>query len=352
MPEPTIFALKGDKDWAEAVFDDLKKGVGRFGWSYLEEDGEALGDADLRRLKAKVDSDGWKSLTKDEADRYQVFLLELKPDDWVVYVNVPRWGRCTVAQVAGPYYWNASDWDFNHRFPVVASSVRDFDRNDAIVPAALSARLKLQGRYWRIYAQEEFNALREGLLSGAAPQPRTPQINASRLGREIEPLLQTITQQVQRSNPNYDLEALLELVFSAVPGVRRVVRQGGAGDHGADLIVEFEGGLPHPVFQTQHTCVVQAKSYTGLHWDTRAVEDIKRAFDRYPSADMGLIVSTANASTEKVDIAIAELRRSSGKRVELLIGADVARLILRFGGSVLSYETVAETQVPSVQPEL
>ena len=56
--------------------------------------------------------------------------------------------------------------------------------------------------------------------------------------------------------PNYGLEALLEIVFNNIPGVRNVTRQGGAGDHGADLIVEYEGGIPHPAFQTQHTCVV------------------------------------------------------------------------------------------------
>jgi hypothetical protein len=102
---------------------------------------------------------------------------------------------------------------------------------------------------------------------------------------------------VQRIHPNYDLEALLELVFRAMPNVHKVVRQGGAGDYGADLLVEYESGLPIPALQTQHTCVVQAKSFTGEHWDTQAVADIRRAFERYPTADVGLIVSTAEAST-------------------------------------------------------
>ena len=155
------------------------------------------------------------------------------------------------------------------------------------------------------------------------------------LSREIEPLLKDITRKVQRTSPNYDLEALLELLFAKVPGVRKVTRQGGAGDHGADLIVEFEGGLPHPVFQTQHVCVVEFKSYVGEHLDIGAVDDIGRALVRYPNADMGLIISTADSSTKVLDDAIARLRKSSGKRVEILIGADVARFLLRFGGEGL-----------------
>jgi hypothetical protein len=339
VPDVQVYALKADADWAGIVSESLREGVGRFGWSYMQaEDGTPLANADLTRLKAKIDANGWNSLANDEQDRYQAFLLELNPGDYVIYVNVPEWGQCTVAQVTGPYYWECNgpqDSDFNHRFRVDPASVYEFDRNDTGVQPALSARLKLQGRYWRIYAADEFKALLESLRAGVPAHPRTPRINASLLSREIEPLLKDITKRVQRINPNYDLEKLLELIFETIAGVQKVTRQGGAGDHGADLIVEFEGGLPHPVFQTQHICVVQAKSYEGEHWDTLAVEDIRRAFAQYPNADMGLIVSTADSSTKVLDEAIAGLRQSSGKRVELLIGADVARFILRFGGAVL-----------------
>jgi hypothetical protein len=330
-----IHALKVE-EWAEQVYGSLKDGVGRFGWSYMKDDnGLALGDADLNRLKSKIASTGWETLTRDEQDRYQPFLLELQDGDYVVYINVPLWGRCTVARVTGPYYWKHIDDDFNHCFHVGPYSIRDFDRNTEIVHPALSTRLKLQGKHWRIYVEDEFQSLLTGLDAGGIPKRRTPWTNAKLLGREAEPFLLEITRRVQHVNPNYDLEGLLELVFKAIPGVRNVVWQGGAGDRGADLIVEFEGGLPHPALQTQHKCVVQAKSYCGDHWDTRAVGDVRRAFVAYPDADMGLIVSTADSSTEALDKAIKELRQASGKRVELLIGPDLARFLLRFGGGVI-----------------
>ena len=340
MPEPevkVVHALRAD-EWENEVYASLKKGVGRFGWSYMRDAaGQSLGDADLRRLKGKIDANGRSSLTADEQDRYQAFLLELKEGDWVVYVNVPQYGRCTLARVTGPYYWDhnaPADWDFNHRFSVDPTSVRDFDRNDVIVQPRLAARLKLQSRHWHIYAISEFQDLIRDLDRDSPPQQRNPQTNANLLRRKVEPLLAGITKQVQHTHPNYDLEGLLELVFKQIPNVRKVTRQGGASDHGADLLVEFEDGLPYPL-QMQHTCVVQAKSYEGTMGSRRAVDDIQRAFERHPEADMGLIVSTAEASTPEFEKALMDLRERSGKRVGFLIGADVARYILRYGGSLL-----------------
>lgn len=337
MPDPTIYALKVDQSWANVVFNSLRQGVGKFGWSYMRDDkGRELSSADLQTLKAKIEALGWNNLTADEADRYQSFLLDLRPGDWVVYINVPQWGLCTVARVTAPYFWDGKGEDFNHCFGVDPNSVQDFDRNHDIVHPALSARLKLQGRKWRIYAAKEFDRLWAALRSGTTSQPRTPLTNAILLGHEMEPLLKQITEVVQRTHPNYDLEALLELVFKVVPGVRSVIRQGGAGDHGADLIVEFEGGLPHPALQVQQKWVVQAKSYVGEHWDTRAVKDISRAFDRHPDADFGLIVSTAASSSPTLDQAISQLEKTSGKHVRLMIGSELAKFILKFGTSVLA----------------
>jgi hypothetical protein len=147
----------------------------------------------------------------------------------------------------------------------------------------------------------------------------------------MKPLLRNITEKIQHTHPNIDLEFLIAETFKKVPGVRQVVRQGGAGDHGADILIIFEYGLPIPGLQQQKTCVVQVKSFTGEHWDTQAVEDIRRAFDHYPGVDTGLIVSTAAAASESFEKALERLQEDTGKSVALLIGADVATFFLRFG---------------------
>jgi hypothetical protein len=151
------------------------------------------------------------------------------------------------------------------------------------------------------------------------------------LSNSIEPYLLRITESIHHTHPNYDLEALFEQVLLNVPGVTDVLRKGGAGDHGADLVVKFKGGLPIPGLEVEGTLVVQVKSFEGEHWDTRAVEDIRRAFEHYPQAVMGLIISTARASTVDLDYALDQLKADTGKAVALLIGRDVAAFLLRFG---------------------
>jgi len=322
-----IYALKANNEWCD-VLPSLQRGEGRFGWSYIS-------NGDLYQLKQRIEQNGWDNLSHDEQNCYQNFLLDFKEGDYVIYINAPEWGKCTVAKVSRPYYWRYEDPDFNHRFGVDASTVYVFDRNDRIVHPALRSRLKLQRRWWRIYLDKEFGDLLSSLQYGIQPTTRTPADNLRFLSNEIQPLLLSITQQIQHTHPNYDLEILFGEVFKKVPGVIDVRCQGGAGDKGADILVTFEDGLPIPGLQNEYIVVVQIKSFQGDHWDTRAVEDIERAFDHYPEASMGLIISTANASTTQFDNALDMLREKSKKPVALLIGPDVASFVLRFGAKLL-----------------
>lgn len=167
----TIYAINTPpSDYVAKVFNSLKCGEGRFGWS-----GEPT--ADLYRLKERIDKDEWKSLTEGEKECYQDWLLQLKPEDYVVYINIPEYGKCTLAKVTGEYFWRFNDEDFNHRFSVDRESLHTFDRNDANVHPALSARLKLRGRWWTVYAENEFHALLDSLHKETAPAPRRPEDN-------------------------------------------------------------------------------------------------------------------------------------------------------------------------------
>jgi len=231
------------------IYASLAKGDGRFGWSYID-------TADLRQLKQRIEQNGWDNLSDEEKDCYQGFLLDFQEGDYVININVPEWGKCTVAKVTGPYEWRFESDDFNHRFPVEPASVYIFDRNDAIVHPALRSRLRLQGRWWRIYLQSEFEALLKSLQEGIRPTPRTHEVNLRFLSNEIQPFLAGITERIHHTHPNYDLEALLVEVFRKIPGVIDVRWQGGAGDHGADILVTFEAGLPIPGLEQEYTVVV------------------------------------------------------------------------------------------------
>ena len=63
-------------------------------------------DGRPQELKTQIDEKGWDSLTKEEqGNAYHEFLLRIKPDDYVVFVNVPEWGKCTLARVTTPYFF-------------------------------------------------------------------------------------------------------------------------------------------------------------------------------------------------------------------------------------------------------
>ena len=198
----TIYAMRVAEDRIGQIYRSLEHGEGRFGWSYVE-------TANLYELQDRIRRNGWGSLDHDEQNCYQEFLLSLENGDYAVYINVPSWGQCTLAKVTGSYFWRWEEDDFNHRFPVDANSVYSFDKNDAMVAPALSARLKLQGRYWRIYVEEEFRGLLEALDQGLPAAPRTLGDNLRYLKNELKPFLSSVTEKIQHTHPNTDLESLV-----------------------------------------------------------------------------------------------------------------------------------------------
>lgn len=324
----TIYAIKGVKDQEKKnkVFNSLQEGEARFGWSYIE-------TADLRALKERIDQSGWELLNDEEKDCYHEFLLGIEPEDYVVYINVPEWGECTLAKVTGPYEWRYNDNDFNHRFPVSAESVSVFNRNDAMVHPALRARLRLQGRWWTISTEKEFNQLVHDLDRGTPSKPSTP-------GPNLKHLLPEITQAIHHTHPNKDLEHLIKAIFEKVPGVISVRPQRGRADHGADLLVDFESG-PIPGLIRQDTLAIQVKSWEGEHINPSAVNDLKRAFEYYEKDEnenvtMGLIVSTAVEAGDKLTTELDKLQEDRGKPVALLLGADFAKFVLKYANDILN----------------
>ena len=318
MSNYTIYALRPDKEgyWAASIYSSLKKGESRFGWSGIE-------TGDLRELRARVEDYGWDSLSEKEGECYRsaCFLLDIEKNDYVVHINVPEWGKCTLARVTEPYSWRFEDCDFNHRIPVDPTSVKKFDRNKRnLVHPRLSRSLKLQSRYWRIGHHAEFDDLLMSL--GDEQKPR------DFLREDVHEPLTRLAERIYHASPGKDLEPLVQRALERIPGVRVVERKSGRGDQGADLLVYFQSGLPMvPGLERESLCLVQVKSYEGELWDPRAVNDIRRALDYYPDADMALIVSTAIKGSPVLDEEIEKLQQDRGKPVVLLLGAELAAFL-------------------------
>jgi len=148
----TIWVFKGSnvKENDEFISESARNGISRFGWSY--------GDfADLNFIKTKT----WNSMSDDEKDvwSHSNFLLEIEKGDWIVHVNIPDWGICLAGQVSEVYKFEKENnklGDFRHLISLDKSTIIEFDRNDKNVLPIIKSRLKLRGRYWRIYYVEEF----------------------------------------------------------------------------------------------------------------------------------------------------------------------------------------------------
>jgi hypothetical protein len=326
-PERTVWAIQG-WDFREPIHKSLLEGQGRFGWSYVE-------TADLHKLAQRIASEGFSALSADEKDCYQSFLLEMQPGDWVVYINVPTYGKCTLARVDRPYFFefDREIGDLGHRFGVDPATVRTFDRNDARVHPRLRASLKLRGRYWRIWARDEFQALLETLAGtgpGLAGRQRTSTDQRKLLREELKVLFEQACGALRRTHPNRDLEVLLKPVLQRMPGVVNVKPTGGPRDRGADLVVTYRTGLPIAGLEKEEICVVQVKAYEGELSDLQAVDDIRRAFEHYNDAAVGLVLSTADRVSKEFEEALQKLEAEGGKRVVCVYGADLARLVLRY----------------------
>jgi len=335
-----VYALKGPtkeylgddyEDLLKFLSESIKSGVSRFGWSYID-------TADLRKLQNKP----WNEMSKEEIDCWSKsnFLLNIEKGDWIVHINVPYWGACIAGEVEEEYSFDENNnafGDFRHTLKLKKDTIIEFERNDDRVLPIINRKLKLQGKYWRIYDVEYFKKTIENLKNKSFDKKENESNGICYLKKDLSPLLIEITKKIQKNHPAGKLEELIAEVFRRIPNVTEVKEHGkykGWGtDKGADLIVTYKSGLPFGNLEKEEKLVVQIKSYDGQHWETNAVEQIKNAIDAF-EADAGLIITTAE-STEILEKAIDDLKNKLNKPVELIAGEDVAKFVLKYGGNIL-----------------
>jgi hypothetical protein len=321
--EFSVYALKAVQPsqedgqyWIPQLYAELKEGRARFGW----------GRMNIRALKKTISEKSLDTLSSDEKDSWDhaAFLLEAQEDDYLIYINMPEYGKCSLVQVGTGSYTFGEAWDEERRGDfqhyVQCRFISTFDRNDSIVAPYLSVRLKLQGSHWRISAEEEFNELLvslEGVDEGRTAHQR--------LSAGIADALASTAEIIRKTFPNKNLEGLVQAIFQRVPSVRDVRK--GPDWNGADLVIEFDAGIPG--LPRTEVCAVQVKAYEGMMGYERAIEDIKKAFSLNPEYTCGLIVSTALELTAAFEESLESLRQECGKPVGILLGKDLALTLIR-----------------------
>jgi len=324
----TIWAFNQPaEEYVKFVSASVHRGTSRFGWSWFD-------DANLNLLKNK----NWEDMTNDEKDVWSKsgFLLDIIKDDWIVHINTPKWGECSAAQVIEPYYFDQepTENDYRHCIRVDQKSVIEFERNNPNIHPLVSRKLKLRGRFWRIYCEDEFFQSINNLKNNAVNLHNESK-GTFFLKKELSGPLKDITALIHKNHDGKNLEGFMAAVLEKVPFVENVIENGsGWGtDYGADLIVEYRSGLPVSGLEKIEKIVVQIKSYKDEHWETNAVDQIKTGIIQY-EADAGLLISTATA-TEQLQEAIDKLSTEIQKPVALLAGKDVAKFVMKYYGDEL-----------------
>ncbi|CAH7117720.1 Mrr_cat domain-containing protein [Vibrio chagasii] len=301
------FSKVDDSTNRSLVFESIRNGKSRFGWSQRDE----------HNLLLEQWSD-WHSK--------QQFLLEIQPNDWIVHINTPEWGQCTAVKVVGSYEFDEGvksthGTDFRHSIPVDSTTICVFSRrDDNVLP---SVNLRPRSRYHRVYEEQDFHQSITNLRNNSVDLSRESK-GEFYLKEKTKAYLAEITSSIQQMNKSKDLELYLAKVFRKVEGVVDV-KENGSGwgtDHGADLIVTFK----NLNFETK--VVVQVKSFEGSHYSLEAVSQIEEAIKVY-EANAGIIITTA-VSTESLEASVQSLSDKIGKQIDLMAGEDVARFVLKY----------------------
>ena len=117
---------------------------------------------------------------------------------------MPNYGECTIAKVVEKYFWNWEKYkcDGSHCLKIDINSIKTFNRNDEKIPSNLSRRFKLQGKYWRIYLEDEFfnliSDLNNNVLKGKSATSESRLINC--INSKVNPYLDEICKELQKAH--------------------------------------------------------------------------------------------------------------------------------------------------------
>jgi restriction endonuclease Mrr len=248
---------------------------------------------------------------------------------------MPSYGKCVAVKTVGEYAFDEGvqcSWgsDFNNFIPVDPKTIIEFKRNNPnILP---SVNLAPRKRAQRVLKVSDFLTSIENLKEGKYNSTKKQDKSIIHLQEKVTKLLPQITGHIQEMNKSKEFERFLHRIFSGMPNTVSI--QNGFGwrtDNGADLLVEFD----NPIIGINVTTklVVQAKSYSGKHFDTNAIDQIVEGIKEY-NADAGLLITTAN-ETEVLEEYLRKKTEEIGKTIDVIAGNEVTKFVLRYAPELL-----------------
>lgn len=302
----------------------------------VDKSARAMVYADIARGKSRFGMWDQEVSLREQYHGANGFLLKIKPGDWIVHVNSPKYGRCVAVQAQAEYTFDEGikcAWgvDFRNYIPVNPDTIVEFDRNDERVLPSVNLRPMRRGQ--RIKQVNDFLKSLENLKQEKLAAMSGELRGVIHLREKFDSeLLPKVTKYIHELNRSKELERFLHAIFESMPNVESTLNGFGWGtDHGADLIVEFQNPLSGVSLSSK--LIVQVKSYSGAHTELNAIDQIATGIEKY-SGNGGLLITTGNA-TEELEEYAREVGERIGMPIDIIAGAEVSRFVLRHAPDLL-----------------
>ena len=310
------------------VFNELKAGRARIGWSWLA-------NLDLRLILEKIEQGKPLDGYEPDARRCLGFLTRVKSEDYLLYPHQPEKGKFSVVQVTGKYDYstdkNGLDGDFRSFRRCLLKTPKPVDMYDDIVSSQLRHRLGRPGRFSQVYDTEPLFRFLEDLPRQGDCKTASNQMSEMSLQRIHKGLRENLPEALQREFSRADLSRRFCPELFDRMGYTTEVREG-RYEAGSDVVVTVGG----PLLPDRGLRIgVQVASLKGNVTESKLREKLEQLLGGWTtnSLDYGVLLTTGHCSPE-AEAAIHDHNTSPKKEnpkrlVRLIDGNDLADLFLQ-----------------------
>lgn len=322
---PNAFVVKTVKHGLPVlgVFEELKAGRARIGWSWLH-------NLDLRLLHEKIKRGEPLDGDEQDARRCLGFLTRVNPKDYLLYPHQPRRGQFSVVQVTGDYGYSAEQdslvEDFRSFRPCLLKTPEPVDMDDPDVPSQLSYRMGVPGRFSQISDTSSLLIFLEALASFSnRRQVSSKQARVERIHNELRGKLpEAIHREFSRADLSRNFCSDLFERMGFTPEV-----QEGPSEAGSDIVVTI--GSPLLPNECEFRIGVQVFSYQGRVGESSLRNKLKQLLEGWKdnALDYGVLLTTGRCSEAAVVALHDHNKRNPRKLVRLIEGNELADLFLK-----------------------
>ncbi len=318
---PRYWVMRTDPNNRAFLWDELNHGRLRQGWGYRE-------DQDLRHIAPLVRDA--QQLNDDQrlTWRGNRRLLDTEPDgiranDIIVVPNLPAYGVWSLVRVTGRYDYQIPEGqnDYGHFLLVKLLTPHAINPREEAVSARLRQTMRAQGRLWNIdRLSPDVERLVAAIQAGQAGD-----IVADRLPGLLEELERAAWASLTQRFQGREFERPCVLLLRELYGEEAVEYTSGRTERGADAICTYNDPLG-----VEHRVVVQIKMWEWEAGWTRPLEQIRQAYYAYAGITAGVILSTAEQTTQEFEQARQQLEADLHIPVRVVLRKELLRLLITY----------------------